>query len=171
MTFGDVFAMAGVIAATAVTTWMTILAGALLFSRRSRLAADLLAAHPGQMIGLGAALGFIGVGLGLVFLNLPSGLVKLFGFALLAVTLAIALLGASGLAQIAAARMRAQAPAMSEFAALGRGAALLVGAGLLPGVGWLLLFPLQLFASVGAGITALRGKEATASLVAEPIQP
>ena len=159
MTFGDVLAYLAFILATASTLWAAILTIGLVFSKKVAHAAGLLEHTPGKTIGLGVVLALLGIGLGLVLLNSKNGLGMLIGWVFLAITLFVALIGSAGLALVLSGRMQRLAPTQSALAMLARGGALLIGAGMLPGVGWILLFPLQLFSSLGAGIQALTARE------------
>ena len=159
MTQGDVLAVLAFILATLVTLWASILAAGLIFSEKTRHAAQLAEAAPGKTILAGAGLSAVGVGIGLVLINSKAGLLMLFGWILLSMTLCIAMIGSAGLARVVSGRMQSLAPTQSALAMLARGGALLIGAGLLPGVGWVLLFPLQLFASLGAGFQAVTSRE------------
>jgi hypothetical protein len=162
MTVGDVNAVIALILAGAITLWATLLTFGIIFGEKSRRAAQLTESAPGKCIGIGALLGVSGIGIGLGLVNL-KGVGGLLGWILLVGVLFLATIGASGLSRIAGARIRALSATQSELAGMARGAALLVLSGLLPGLGWLLVFPLQLFASIGAGMQAVFGRESLAA--------
>jgi hypothetical protein len=159
MTNGDVLAYISLLAAILVTLWAAILTVGLVFSAKTDHASQLLERAPGKAIGLGVVLALVGVGLGTVLLNSKNGLLMLIGWVLLGLTLGIAMMGSAGLAKIVSLRMQSLAPTQSRLALLARGGALLIAAGALPAVGWVLFFPLQLFASLGAGFQALTARE------------
>lgn len=159
MTNGDVLAYISLLAAILVTLWAAILTVGLVFSAKTQHAAQLLERAPGRALGTGAGLGLLGVGLGLILLNSKNGLGMLIGWVLLAITLSIAMIGSAGLARVISGRMQHLAPTQSALSTLARGGALLIAAGALPAVGWILFFPLQLFASLGAGFQALTARE------------
>ena len=70
--------------------------------------------------------------------------------------LLIATLGSAGLATVLGGRIGRMSPDHSAFTVYLRGTALLVAASYVPVLGWFLLFPVQLFAGVGAGVAVLR---------------
>jgi hypothetical protein len=168
MTNGDVLFYVSIIVTILVTLWATILTVGLVFSSRTQHAAQLLERAPGRMLGIGAVLALAGIGLGLVLVNSKNGLVMFFGWVLLALTLCIAMVGSAGLAKLVSGRLQGLAPTQSALTALARGGALLLAAGGLPAVGWVLIFPLQLFASLGAGMQALTARQ-RASQTFEPL--
>lgn len=159
MTNGDVLAYISFLAAILVTLWAAILTVGLVFSEKTRHASQLLEQSPGKMLGIGAVLALLGVGLGLVLVNTKNGVLMLVGWVLLGLTLGVAMIGSAGLARVLSGRMQTLAPTQSQLTLLARGGALLIAAGTLPAVGWVLFFPLQLFASLGAGFRALTAKE------------
>ncbi len=168
MTFGDVLAAIAAILATAVTLWAAVLMAGLVFPESTRRAAEALETQPMRLVGRGILVALLGVGLGLVLLNVPFGALKLAGWLLLLATLLMATLGAAGLATMLGDRMRGLAPERSAFAAMARGAALSVAAGCVPALGWLAIFPLQLFASLGAGLVAVQSFRVRARATAAP---
>jgi hypothetical protein len=159
MTNGDVVFYLSILITVLVTLWAAILAVGLLFSEKTRQAGHLIESTPGRSIGFGAFLALVGIGLGIVLLSSKNGLFMLIGWVFLGITLGISLVGSAGLAQVMSKRMQALAPTQSALATLARGGALLIATGALPAVGWVLLFPLQLFASLGAGFQALTRRE------------
>ncbi|WP_395139501.1 hypothetical protein [Armatimonas sp.] len=159
MTNGDVLAYISVILTILVTLWATILAVGLVFTAKTQHAAQRLEQAPGRAIGVGIGLALGGIGLGVMLLNSKNGLFMLIGWVLLALTLCLAMVGSAGLARVVSARMQSMSPTQSALALLARSGALLIAAGALPAVGWVLLFPLQLFASLGAGFQALTARE------------
>ncbi len=161
MTIGDVLAVVAGIGSACVAAWALLLGMALLFNRRANLAQQNLQSSPWRVLATGAALTLLGIGGAIVLLNQPNGILKLAGWALLLATLALAALGAGGLILLLAESVQRAQPGMSHFHALLRGAGLLVAAGLVPLLGWLLVVPLTILMSAGAGWCALRGRVPT----------
>ncbi len=161
MTIGDVLAVVAGIGSACVAAWALLLGMALLFNRRANLAQQNFEASPWRVLATGAVLALLGVGGAIVLLNQPNGILKLVGWALLLATLALAALGAGGLILLLAESVQRAQPGMSHFHALLRGAGLLVAAGLVPLLGWLLVVPLTILVSTGAGWCALRGRVPT----------
>ena len=162
MTFGDVLAITLVIALTITTLWAGIVAFAVLFARRAQVAANALSDAPGKHIGIGFAVALVTGGVS-VSLMTAGGPVAIIGFALLAATLAVAVLGSAGVALLVSERLREQDPNLPRLQSTASGAALAVAAGLLPIIGWFFLMPALLLASLGAGVFALRAKQAAES--------
>jgi hypothetical protein len=92
--------------------------------------------------------------------------VKILGILLLGLVAFTAVLGCSGLVEIAGARV-AQNTDNAPLPARGKAAALLLLAGLLPGVGWFLFFPLQLFAGVGSGLAVVFSRKSQSTPTVE----
>ena len=171
MTIGEVNAVLYFVVIGAAALWAAIVALGLLFPARVRRSEAALLEKPGRLLANGVAIGVLGAGAGIALLNAPNGLVKLFGWLLISGIALLSTLGAAGLARVVAGRIGQLDLGQSEFTALWRGAGLLVLAGLFPAFGWFLLFPLQLFAGIGAGMAALgknRG-ESAAAIRAEPL--
>jgi hypothetical protein len=162
MTFGDVLAITLLIVVTVVTLWAGIVAFTVLFSRRAQVAANALTDTPGKQIGIGAVVALLAGTLSVVLMG-RGGPVAAFGFAILAAALAVAVLGSAGLALALSVRLRELDARYSPLSAATRGAALAVAAGLIPIIGWFFLMPAALFASLGAGFTAMRATKQTAS--------
>ncbi|MBC8138047.1 MAG: hypothetical protein H8F28_19370 [Fibrella sp.] len=161
MTFGDVLAITLLIVVTVVTLWAGIVAFTVVFSRRAQMAANALTDTPGKQIGIGALVALISGTLSVVLMG-RGGPIAALGFAILAAALAVAVLGSAGLALAIAVRLRELDARYSPLSATTRGAALAVAAGLIPIIGWFFLMPAALFASLGAGFTAMRTKKQTA---------
>lgn len=158
MTFGDVLAITLLIVVTVVTLWAGIVAFTVIFSRRAQIAANALTDAPGKQIGIGAVVALVAGTLSVVLMG-RGGPVAAFGFAILAATLAVAVLGSAGLALALSVRLRELDARYSPLSATTRGAALAVAAGLIPIIGWFFLMPAALFASLGAGFTAMRTRK------------
>lgn len=162
MTFGDVLAITLLIVVTVVTLWAGIVAFTVVFSRRAQVAANALTDAPGKQVGVGAVVALV-AGILSVTLMGRGGPVAALGFAILAAALAVAVLGSAGLSLVIADRVRELDARYSRLSATARGAALAVAAGLIPVIGWFFLMPAALFASLGAGFTAMRAKRQTAA--------
>ncbi|MBC8143225.1 MAG: hypothetical protein H7Y38_17500 [Armatimonadetes bacterium] len=157
MTFGDVLAITLLITVTITTLWAGLVAFTVLFSRRAQVAANALKDAPGKQIGIGALIALV-AGTISVMLMTAGGPVAMIGFAMLAAALALAVLGSSGIALLIAERLQTLEPGQSRLRGATVGAALAVATGLLPVIGWFFLMPALLFASLGAGLAALRTK-------------
>jgi len=156
MTGGDAWAYTMIVLVTCLSIWAGIVGVAMLTPSRCEAAARLLAAAPGKCIGLGALFGGLGIAVGLWMMNLQAAPVKIAGILLILAIVLAAFPGSAGLARVAARRGPTGEDTEPDLRATGRAAGLLVLASLAPGVGWFLVFPLQFFASVGAGVRVLR---------------
>ena len=157
MTLGDVLAVVMGVLAFGTCLWATIVGAAVLFPAKVQTASDALLERTGRTLGTGLAL-VLGAGIaGVVLINIPNGLFQFVGWIFLIGLLLCACLGASGLALVASIRIQERDKRVRPLAALRVGAGLLVCAGFLPVVGWVVIFPVSLAASVGAGIAALSG--------------
>jgi hypothetical protein len=165
MTIGDVLAVVAGIMGTGATLWAAILAITVLFPAKSGRAALALEERSARALGTGAAVTLtVGVtAWALAMSPNVGGLPKLIGWVVLLALLLVATLGSAGLAEVGARRLRARDARMRPLASVGKAAGMLVAAGFLPALGWLVLFPLLLMASLGAGLAALR-KERTHAL-------
>lgn len=141
--------------------WAAILICGLLLSGRTTRAAAALELRPSKLAFGGLLVGVVGIGAGLGLLNAPGGF-KVIGWAFLAATLVLALIGSAALAQLAGRRIQQLDDTRSSFTALWRGAGMLVLAGLIPAIGWFVLFPIMLLLSLGAGLSALAREKAPA---------
>lgn len=153
MRIGDVQAVLALVIASALGIWGALIIASLLFNKKTERAAYFLTERPTGTTVVGAVLAVLGIGLGIVLMK-GGGLAMFLGWVLLLFTLLVALIGCAGMVNVVADRIQPLSP-VSPFAAKVRAAGLMVFTGFLPGFGWLLLFPLQLFAGLGAGIKAL----------------
>ena len=151
MIIGDVLGTTFLVLSVCVSLWALLLGIALVFAEPSAEARTRLETRPRQALAVGASMALAGGGLGLLLANLPNGLIKLIGWALLLALLVLAALGGGGMALLIGERIEKCAPRLSSFGALGRGAGLLVAAGLVPLLGWFVLTPLCLLTALGAG--------------------
>jgi hypothetical protein len=90
-----------------------------------------------------------------VLLSLPFGPAKLAGWALMLTAMAVASLGAAGLAARMGERLKGLSPAQTPLGAFVRGAVALELAAAFPVVGWFFFIPLTLVTVLGATIFAL----------------
>ena len=155
MTFGDVLAAVAALIGICISAWTTLVLFSLLFPGRAHQAASAINRSAGNMAlrGFGIAL-VMTIGT-IVLFGLHRPLPTVAAWIVLLAMLALASLGGSGLALLAANRVKDHEPDLSFYAALMRGAALVVVPGLLPVFGWFLVGPAMLFVGVGAGMSAL----------------
>lgn len=161
---GDVLAVAAAIFGVGLTTWATLLAIGLLFADKAERARQRLEYGAFRLGAIGAVIALTLGLLSLLMLGNPLPLVKLLGTVLLGWLLAVACVGASGVATLLAERIDRFGADMKPFTRLSRGTALLVGAGLLPLAGWFVFAPAMLLVSLGAGWYAVVGREAAAGV-------
>jgi hypothetical protein len=96
----------------------------------------------------------IGV-IGFVVVQLPNPLLKLVGMLIMSGYLGCVMVGASGVAKLAAQRIQDLTNQQeSQFASYGKASWYLVVAGLLPVLGWFLFAPLMMVVGGGAGLKA-----------------
>jgi Na+/melibiose symporter-like transporter len=106
-----------------------------------------------------------------VLLALPFGPAKLAGWVLMLTTLAVASLGAAGLAARMGQRLQHLSPSQTPLGAFVRGAVTLELAAAFPVVGWFFVIPLTLVTALGATLFALlrwAPSQATARTAANP---
>jgi hypothetical protein len=159
VTIGDSFAVVALLGGICLSAWAMILSVALVFPGKANHARNRLAAKPWGAFFIGlliwATLGF----LSLALLSSPMPPAKLLGWIGLLGLGSIAAVGSSGLATLAAERLKSLAPEMTHYAAFTKSAAYIVLAGLVPVLGWFLVVPFLVFASTGAGVHALMLRE------------
>jgi hypothetical protein len=97
------------------------------------------------------------------------GHLQLFGWILMAPTLASAVIGGAGIARIAADRIYAHTAAEATLPSLIGGALCTTASGFVPIVGWFLYFPVTGFISIGAGVQVLLGRERRRAYRVEPL--
>jgi hypothetical protein len=158
MTIGDVLAtVAGILAACA-SLWAALLVTLLIFSARTRTAADHIEKRPWRCAGVGALVLICAGIVTVILVNQPNGLFKLLGWISLALLLALATFGSAGLSRIVAGRISSTDTAVPPFRAAGYGAGLLVATGLFPVLGWLILAASLLTSLCAAALTLGRRK-------------
>jgi hypothetical protein len=156
---GDVLAIIASVLLIGASTWALVMGLALAFSRKAEASRTVMVAHPWRSLLFGALLALVPGWLSLALIALPNPGLKLAGWMALMTILAVAALGAGGLALHVSSRVRQLAPTLNPFAAFGRSVALIVTAGMVPFLGWFVIAPLTLFASLGAGFQALFERE------------
>lgn len=168
ITIGDWLPVIGFIVGTCIALWALMVGVALLFDKRVFQAEERLKTAPWKALGTGALLaGMVGV-IGVGSWANPIGLLKLIGYLLSMLILALAVIGGAGLAQMVGERIQAFGSHLSPFGALQRGAVLIVLAALVPFFGWFLFLPLTILAALGAGFYAFWPRAAAPERVPEP---
>ena len=165
LTIGDVLAVVGIVVAIGVSTWALIVAVALLFEERSKVAARLIRDNPWKTGFLGLIGQLLIGGLGFVLIANPLPGAKLAGSIVALTVIVVTAIGVAGLVGLAARRIRELDPDMSAYGALSRGSMFVVIPSVLPLIGWLLIGPVVLALGMGAGLRALRAP----SPIAPPI--
>lgn len=152
---GDVFSIVAALVGICVTAWALIMGSALLFQNQAVSARDAYRRAPwkGFFLGLGisAVLGFASA----VMVQMPVPGVKLLGTLIYLSLMAVAALGASGIALLISDRIATLDPSVSRYGALIRAASILVMAGVFPLLGWFLVGPVLIIASLGYGTLAI----------------
>ena len=158
MTIGDVLGVAGLLFAVGICSWAIMMATALLFPSRCRTAKDAIEATPRQTLIKGFLITVVVGIVGIAFLSSPFGPLKLLGTTILTGLLAVAAVGAGGLAQLLGSRLKAMQNDMSEYGLVCRGAGIVFLCAIAPFIGWFLIGPVILATAVGAGARALVGR-------------
>ena len=154
VTIGDSFSIVATLAGVALTLWCFMLVCALLFPVRVEEARSAVSGSLGKCFGMGLVaflLGFIGI----VVAQVPNPLAKLAGLLIASAYLCCVMVGAAGVAKLAAERLRVLTNQQeSEFSAFGKSAWYIVVAGMLPVLGWFRFAPLMMVVGGGAGFKA-----------------
>lgn len=157
-TIGDVLMVFGGAAALGLGAWCLVILVNLLLPAVALRAAEGFQTRAASQLGVGVLVGLPMVLAGLVLLNLPLPVLKLAGVVVIAAMLSLAALGFAGLARLCGERVGREGGAKTSYEGLAKGTFVLVGVCLFPLLGWFLFAPLGLFASIGAGVRALRNK-------------
>ena len=163
MIIGDVLATVSVLVALALSAWALILGCALVFPTRVAISESRMVTRPWKSFGIGAGLLIVFGGIALNISQVQSPIVKLIATSLTIGLLAIAAVGAAGLANLAARRLRAMDPGPSDFQSLKMSAWIVVLSGFVPVLGWFLIGPVALLFSLGAGWQSLTAKDRQAA--------
>ena len=154
MTIGDILAVIAAVLLAGASWGATLIMTALLFPAAVHRAEERITTKPGACIGLG-----IGTVLAVTIVAVTfhaAGPLRLISGALWCTLVLTAALGSAAIVRIMSDRIGGIGSEMFAFARLTRAAALYVGAGFVPVAGWFLLTPIALFATIGAGLFALR---------------
>lgn len=167
ITIGDVLAVVATVVGAAASAWALTICAALVFLRRTDAAHAALHRSWAKcfVVGLIATFVLLFVSTALVSLPLPAAkLMGLFGYT---ATLALAAVGAAGLARLVANRIMRHDTEVSAYSALTRAAGLLVAASAFPVLGFFVIAPLLIILSIGAGTIALVSRAETEGAAAE----
>ncbi|RMF50824.1 MAG: hypothetical protein D6755_00615 [Anaerolineae bacterium] len=153
----DVAAIFGLLLALGIAFPGMLTACYLLTPRRVEKASLRIARTPWKSFWMGVAVA-LGVAIPIgVLLAIPAGVSKFLGFLALFLVLALSLIGAAGIAARMAAELQKRSQGLSNAAAFVRAAVALELAVIFPFIGWMILFPLAVFTSLGATTFALLG--------------
>lgn len=155
MTIGDVLGVTGLVLSLGICSWAIMTAVALLFPKRCQTSREAIESAPWGTIVKGFLTTLVVGVIGIAFLSSPVPALKLVGWTIETGLLAVASVGAGGLAMLLGARLKNLQPDMSDYSRLSRGAALAFICSAAPVIGWFLIGPVVLGLSVGAGMRAL----------------
>lgn len=167
MLIGDVLAITAGLAAICASAWALMVGIAVMFSHRTRTACRAVERNGWSTLAIGLPITLVGAFLSIVLVNAPNPLAKLVGTVVYLGLIAIAVVGAGGLAAFVGRKIEPLDPSISPFKALARGAAILVLGCLLPIFGWFLFAPILLVMSIGAGVRALVAKPAAPPVMSD----
>jgi len=154
----DVYAVFGTLIGLGIAYPGMLTAWWLMFPRLVGRASGRLEHTPWRCLAMGGGLALpLGIVVGML-LSMPYGAVQFLGGTLLFGSLALASLGASGLADLMGRRLTNKVgPGGSLLAGFLRGAVALELASAFPGIGWFLVIPLGTVAAFGAATFAVLG--------------
>jgi hypothetical protein len=168
MYMGDVFAIFGGMLAIGIALPGLLLAWSLLFPGTVEQAQARLERTPWRCFWIGL-IGLLAGGLALVGLfSIPAGPAKFVGWVGLFTLLALASLGAAGLAALMGERLRSLGLTASAPGALLRGAVALELAAAFPLVGWFVVIPIATICTLGAALLALLRRGPRSAADAQP---
>lgn len=154
VTIGDSFSIVATLAGIALTLWSMMMVCALLFPVRVEEARQAVSLSLGRCFGSGLLAFIIGF-IGMMIVQVANPLAKLLGLMIMSAYLGCVMVGVSGVAKLAAERLRALTNLEeSHFASFGKSSAYVVIAGMLPILGWFLFAPLMMVVGGGAGFKA-----------------
>ena len=154
-TIGDSFSIVATLGGVAVTVWSFKIACALLFPDRVETARVAVSTKTGSSFGMGFLALLYGV-FSFIVLSIPNPGVKLIGMLMLAGYFALVAIGASGIAKLAAERLRDLKGGQSNlFDSYAKASLYLVLAAMLPVLGWFIFAPLMILFAGGAGLMAV----------------
>jgi Na+/melibiose symporter-like transporter len=156
----DVFAVLGILLALGIIFPGMLTAWWLLFPSVTARAQERVQRTPWSCLGLGIGLA-IPVAIAIALISaIPFGVAQFFGLLIGSAALAIAGLGAAGIAAAMSERLQARSEqGLSDVAAFVRGALALELAAAFPVIGWVLFIPLTILVSFGAAIFSLLRSE------------
>jgi uncharacterized membrane protein YhaH (DUF805 family) len=158
MYMGDVFAIFGGLLAIGIALPGLLLAWSLILPATVERARGRLQGAPWRCFWIGLA-GLLASGVPVaVLLNIPAGPIKFVGWVALFVLLALASVGAAGLAALMGQRLRDVGMSASAPGALLRGAIALELAAAFPLIGWFVVIPIATICVFGAALLALIGR-------------
>ena len=152
---GDVLAVVFALVGACVTAGAMMLCGALLFQGHASRAREACRVAPGRGLVLGLLLTIVLAALSIAFLKVPLPAFKLVGTVVYLSLMAVAAIGASGIALLLSERVAALDLSLSRYGALLRAASILAIACVFPLLGWFLVGPALFIASVGFGAQSL----------------
>ncbi len=156
LTIGDVLAATLLVLGTALTTLSAFVLVGLLFPVRAEAAAQRVESRPWATMTSGVLVALPALALATVLGAIPSPVARALSLVVVVLLLVVAVVGASGLAKLAANRAEAANSRLSSLGGLVLGSTLLVLAALIPLVGWFVVAPIGLLTSLGAGVHALK---------------
>ena len=168
ITIGDSLAVVATLAAFGLGTWALVVFLSLVLPTRTKGCEKVIAESPGKAVAVGFVTIFTVGFLGVVLATSPEPLLKLLGTLVYLWVLTQAAIGATGLAQVAAQRVRETDPQCTSYKSMVRGTAFIVLASFLPLLGWFVFAPIALAASVGSGVIAMLTRK---RLQHEPVTP
>jgi hypothetical protein len=168
LTLGDVLAAIAILLTTSLAALSAMVLSSLLFPDRTARAATEIERHPWKCAMAGFFAGLPLVLIGLVLFQVPHPVVRVLGLLVMLLVLMLAAAGSGGLAQLAGKRILTASADRTQLSAITLGGVLVVGVASLPLAGWLILAPMLLLCSLGAGVRAFRpAKRAVPSAVPE----
>jgi hypothetical protein len=166
MTIGDILAVIAAVLLAGASWGATLIMTALLAPSVVGRAEEMLARSPGACVGRGIGVMLLVAVVAAVFH--AAGPLRLISGALWCLLVLMSAVGGAAVVKMMAERIGGLGTEMAPFARLTRAATLYVGAGFVPVAGWFLVTPLAAFATVGAGVAALR--RATPTISTAPSQ-
>lgn len=158
VTIGDVFSIVAALIGVCLTGGAMVLGCALLFEGKAARARQICERTPWVGFVTGLALSTVFGVLSVALLKAPLPISKLMGTALYLVLMALATVGASGVATLLSERVAAMDRTLSRYATLIRACGIISIACVFPLIGWFLVGPVLVICSVGYGAIALTQK-------------
>lgn len=152
MIIGDVMTAVAIVVFSGLSLWAASVLAAVIFAARVNRCSVAITEHFWKSLLMGVLVGTPTVFVGLSLMAHPVG--RIFGVLVLACIVVLALMGSSGLVRAVADRVYAAGGAKSDYEALSKAGLLVVLFAFLPFFGWLIVMPLILVASIGAGVKA-----------------